>query len=326
MTFLAFLTRFFIGQKNFIMGHKKGISRFFATIMYLGYLALGAYIFYMIEAPNEAKERQKIQKVKSNMLEMYPNMPEGAIDHLYSQLSDAGVKGIVTQNDTAKWTFGNSFLFAMTLLTTIGYGHLSPATEIGKVVCMIYTAIGIPITLLILALHVDMLTSISNAYKANLFRRLGFQHPFFVRTLHFFSVMVFIVVGTFFLPAWVFYSLEAGWSYLDAIYFCFISLTTVGLGDFVPGLAVQHPHVELYRFLATLYLIMGVTVVMFMMGLATDYYQNCNKGYHVIPVKIIPEKAPILPKDPPAYGDPPPPSYGAIIIPETIDETRLLLS
>ncbi|KAF8766729.1 Potassium channel subfamily K member 6 like protein [Argiope bruennichi] len=276
------------------MGHKKGISRFFATIMYLGYLALGAYIFYMIEAPNEAKERQKIQKVKSNMLEMYPNMPEGARVHL--------------------------------VFPSARYGHLSPATEIGKVVCMIYTAIGIPITLLILALHVDMLTSISNAYKANLFRRLGFQHPFFVRTLHFFSVMVFIVVGTFFLPAWVFYSLEAGWSYLDAIYFCFISLTTVGLGDFVPGLAVQHPHVELYRFLATLYLIMGVTVVMFMMGLATDYYQNCNKGYHVIPVKIIPEKAPILPKDPPAYGDPPPPSYGAIIIPETIDETRLLLS
>ncbi|GBM45549.1 Potassium channel subfamily K member 6 [Araneus ventricosus] len=317
MTFWAFLTRILSGQKNFVMDHKKGISIVFVTIGYFGYLAFGGYIFCLIEAPEEAKQQERILKIKSNLMTTYPDVPEAAINHLYEQLSAAGVKGIVLANTTAKWTYGNAFLFSMTLLTTIGYGHLSPTTQLGKIVCMAYTAVGIPITLMILALHVDLLTSISNVYKANLFRRLGYQNPFCVRSLHFLSVLVFIIVGTFILPAWVFYYLETAWSYLDSIYFCFISLTTVGLGDFVPATAA-HPQIEIYRFLATMYLFMGVTVVMFMMGLATDYYQNCNKGFHIIPVRVIPEKVPIISEDPP--------SYGTIVIPETIDETRLLLS
>ena len=39
----------------------------------------------------------------------------------------------------------------------------------------------------------------------------------------------YIIVGTLAFSNW------EGWSYLDGAYFCFISLMTVGFGDFVPG-------------------------------------------------------------------------------------------
>lgn len=44
-----------------------------------------------------------------------------------------------------------------------------------------------------------------------------------------FLVASYIVAGTFLFKQW------EGWAYLDAAYFCFITLTTIGFGDFVPA-------------------------------------------------------------------------------------------
>lgn len=45
------------------------------------------------------------------------------------------------------------------------------------------------------------------------------------------GIAVFILA-----PAAVFCVLEEDWSYLDSFYFAFITLTTIGFGDFVAGL------------------------------------------------------------------------------------------
>ena len=50
--------------------------------------------------------------------------------------------------------------------------------------------------------------------------------------------MVFLLWGLLFhlvLPPLVFMSFE-GWSYLEGLYFSFITLTTVGFGDYVAGM------------------------------------------------------------------------------------------
>ena len=46
--------------------------------------------------------------------------------------------------------------------------------------------------------------------------------------------MVGFVVFVF-IPATVFYYVETAWSYLDSVYYAFITLTTIGFGDFVTG-------------------------------------------------------------------------------------------
>jgi len=48
------------------------------------------------------------------------------------------------------------------------------------------------------------------------------------------SRTIFIWVAVLLIIGSIFYHYYEGWSWVDSIYFCFISLTTVGFGDFAP--------------------------------------------------------------------------------------------
>ena len=54
-----------------------------------------------------------------------------------------------------------------------------------------------------------------------------------VKTLIFATIIIVGVVLFVFIPAAIFYALQ-GWTYFESMYYCFVTLTTVGFGDFVP--------------------------------------------------------------------------------------------
>lgn len=128
-----------------------------------------------------------------------------------------------------------------------GYGHTAPLSDGGKAFCIIYSAIGIPFTLLFLTAAVQRIMVYSTRRPVSyIHRQWGLSKPL-VAVVHA-SVLGVLAVACFLLvPAAVFSGLEENWNFLESFYFCFISLTTIGLGDYVPGEASNQRFRELYK-------------------------------------------------------------------------------
>ena len=72
-----------------------------------------------------------------------------------------------------------------------------------------------------------------------------------MRLVHLASLGSVLLLLGLILPALILSRLEPDWTRLDALYFVFISVTTIGLGDLIPG---DHPHMAAYKVLLWNYL------------------------------------------------------------------------
>ncbi|CAH8563364.1 unnamed protein product [Schistosoma turkestanicum] len=76
--------------------------------------------------------------------------------------------------------------------------------------------------------------ALTTQLKLSQFRYVSLHHGIFrLRLLHFFIVFSVVIMCSIIIPGIIFAHLEQNWTYFDAIYFCIISLSAVGLGDMV---------------------------------------------------------------------------------------------
>ncbi|XP_055926804.1 potassium channel subfamily K member 1-like [Argiope bruennichi] len=126
------------------------------------YAAIGALLFQWVEAPLEIREKQSIIRMREliaqNLLQ-YRNLSdaawlEKAYERLYTyelQLQEHELSKAPDDSEKLVWTFWGSLFYAGTIFTTIGYGHIAPATVAGQAITIVYAFIGIPFLLMVLA-------------------------------------------------------------------------------------------------------------------------------------------------------------------------------
>ncbi|KAK5934467.1 hypothetical protein CgunFtcFv8_014865 [Champsocephalus gunnari] len=133
------------------------------------YLLLGAAVFDALESKSEVFRKKALEQRLNDLKRKYGFTAEDYRD----------IERVVLQSEPHRagrqWKFAGSFYFAITVITTIGYGHAAPRTDAGKAFCMFYAVLGIPLTLVMFQSQGERI----NTFVRFLLRRakqgLGFQ-------------------------------------------------------------------------------------------------------------------------------------------------------
>uniref|UniRef100_A0A915JUJ1 Potassium channel domain-containing protein n=1 Tax=Romanomermis culicivorax TaxID=13658 RepID=A0A915JUJ1_ROMCU len=155
-----------------------------------------------------------------------------------------------------------------------GYGHSTPATFGGKSFCMLYALAGIPLTLVMFQSIGERLNTIVRAVLKNVKRCFG-KRPQVSQTN---LILVTSTAGTVVITAGAYaFHRSEGWNYWDSLYYCFITLTTIGFGDYVAlqknGALQENPN---YVVFTLIFILFGLTVISAAMNLLVLRFLTMN--------------------------------------------------
>uniref|UniRef100_A0A8B9LNL3 Potassium channel subfamily K member 10-like n=1 Tax=Astyanax mexicanus TaxID=7994 RepID=A0A8B9LNL3_ASTMX len=270
------------GSAPFTVMKWKTVLAVFVVVV--AYLVAGGLGFRALEQPFESNQKDTITAEKAAFLQKHPCVTRNELEELIQHSIDAFSAGVSPIGDTtynfSYWDLGSAFFFAGTVITTIGYGNIAPSTEGGKIFCILYAIFGIPLFGFLLAGVGDQLGTIfvkTIAKVEKIFRR---KHNQISQTkIRVASTLLFILVGCIVfvtIPALIFQHIE-GWTGLDAIYFVVITLTTVGIGDYVAGGDRRIEYYKWYKPLVWFWILVGLAYFAAVLSMIGDWLRVLSK-------------------------------------------------
>ncbi|VCW69052.1 unnamed protein product, partial [Gulo gulo] len=156
-----------------------------------------------------------------------------------------------------------------------GYGHAAPSTDGGKVFCMFYALLGIPLTLVMFQSLGERINTFVKYLLHRAKRGLGMRRAD-VSMANMVLIGFFSCISTLCIGAAAF-SYYEHWTFFQAYYYCFITLTTIGFGDYVAlqkDQALQtQPQYVAFSFV---YILTGLTVIGAFLNLVVLRFMTMN--------------------------------------------------
>uniref|UniRef100_A0A672YNQ7 Potassium channel, subfamily K, member 7 n=1 Tax=Sphaeramia orbicularis TaxID=375764 RepID=A0A672YNQ7_9TELE len=208
------------------------------VICYVHFVLLGGLVFTAVEMPAEERLRVEVEDLRRSFLQENPCVRENRLDELLGKALSAhrnDVAVLKAEAEERHYDFTSSLYFVIVTLTTMGSDSYSPQSDQAKFFCILYCTLGIPLTLFLLHLLSDVLLPvITDGPIRRLHTFWGLSHtraaPVHAGLL---SLLLFGLL--LLLPALLVSAVEPDWTFLDAVFFCFVILSTVGQGGYALG-------------------------------------------------------------------------------------------
>ncbi|KAM4625911.1 potassium channel subfamily K member 17-like [Polymixia lowei] len=244
--------------------------------VYVSYVLVGGAVFWKLEGDLGKEDITHIMAQKQQLLRTYSCLNQDGLNEVVQIIQDASKAGLSLKgNDTSDgfWKFTSSAVFAATVVTTIGYGNMSPSTTYGQIFCVFFALFGIPLNMVVLNRVGKYMLVIERNICDFLQGKTTHRRcaRFFVHLVSYLSgVALFFVV-----PMHVFKEHE-GWTYAQAIYYCFITLSTIGFGDYVADSNPNKVYPDWYSFLMASWIFFGLAWLALVINHSIDILERLN--------------------------------------------------
>ncbi|KAL5283354.1 KCNK9 family protein [Megaselia abdita] len=233
---------------------KQNVRTISLIVCTITYLLVGAAIFDALESDSEKKRCEALDYVEKMIIQKYNISAEDF------KVMETVVLKSEPHKAGQQWKFAGAFYYATTVLTTIGYGHSTPATVGGKLFTMCYAIVGIPLGLVMFQSIGERVNRLSSYVIQNVKVSLHCKQTA-ASELDLICVVTTLSSLTIAGGAAAFSKFE-NWSYFDSVYYCFITLTTIGFGDMV---ALQKDNAlnrkPEYVMFALIFILFGLAIV-----------------------------------------------------------------
>lgn len=227
------------------MAHRLIVKRVIAiTLGTLIYLIFGTFAFHTLENPNQTSLcdtaiyeiendlPRVVQDIdlyglnKTNFSRLMAIVEDSMKVNLDIEVMNESIADSVKASCPTKWGIINSFYFCSMIISTIGYGQTSPVTPGGQLFTIFYSIIGI----VIFGFFIMIWSKFLHQYYCCTIKQIVENSKLYSK-FSAFSVILFLL---FIIPSLIF-MMSQDWKFMESFYYCVITLSTIGFGDYVPG-------------------------------------------------------------------------------------------
>lgn len=297
---------------------KKCMITLSVIIANMAYLAIGGWLFNIAESSHAKKTIHNIKEFQKDTCERFSTVYKfkgddvkplifEVIDNftrdIHRYLEESKWDGNLDESKTA-WTYPDALLYSLVVITTIGYGDITPLSKNGRALTVSYAMIGIPLFLIMVNAAGEKLgrgfkymywyascrpwrekRKAKKVQKSMRLLVMGLQTkeqreakiwklsdlcvPIRVSVIVF---AVYLMIGA--IPFWL---IESNWDLVVSMYVSFTTLTTIGFGDYVFGKCRPEQDCErneLKIFGSCFYIIFGLGVVSMCFNHMTQTFQD----------------------------------------------------